>query len=198
MGKEDEKVIVVDEKEVFSGGYWTGINKEAFEQIVHLIKTKGYQRPRGEVEEDPRVKQIGIYVVFRHSDQYFFMQRRAEHSDQRLASRYSLGIGGHLRKEDIDRDNFRDWMTREFDEEVVYEGKLDTQVIGAIYDDSDEVGRVHLGVVLLADADTPNISLKNEHKKGELLALEEIKAFYPNMENWSKIVFDYLEKNPQI
>lgn len=198
MGKEDERVVVIDKKVVFSKGVWIGVNSLVLEDIVKLVTERGYEKRRGDVEDDPSVKQIGSYVVFRNAGNYFLMQRRETHSDLRLASKYSIGIGGHLISEDINTGSVDGWVRREFTEEVDYKGKLTLKVLGAIYDSSDAVGRVHLGVVLLAEGDSADITLKSEHKKGSLVSPKELNDFYPQMENWSKLVIDFLRESGEI
>ncbi len=59
-------------------------------------------------------------------------------------------------------------------------------------DDSNSVGRVHVGCVLLLEGDSDDISVKSELKSGMLLPVEEIKKVYASLETWSQIVFDSL------
>ena len=101
MAKEDERVLVVGRQQVFQGGTWLGINPDASDRVFNLASTQGEFRKRGDVEEDPSIKQIIPYIVFKHGDRYLLMQRIDTHDEQRLANLYSCGIGGHLREQDL-------------------------------------------------------------------------------------------------
>lgn len=147
-------------------------------------------------------KQIIPYVIFKFQDQqnqkntdlYFLMQRKKTASESRLAHNYSLGIGGHLRKEDLKSASVFDWAQREFNEEINYTNPFTIELLGMINDDSNEVGQVHLGLVMVVTGSTKNISIKSELKNGQLLTLDECNTYYNQMETWTQIVFDTLKK----
>lgn len=171
-----------------------GIKAENIDEWVQLITANQLFGPREQMEQDPTYKQIIPYLVFKHHDKYFLMQRSAQASEQRLQSKYSLGIGGHIRQEDISSGTIFDWAKREFHEEVAYADALTIKPIGILNDDSNQVGRVHLGLVLLLEGQTEHIAIKSELKSGQLLTLQECHHYYDLMENWSKIVFDFLNR----
>jgi predicted NUDIX family phosphoesterase len=120
------------------------------------------------------------------------MKRRSTASEQRLKDKYTNGIGGHIRQEDIENTTLFQWAQREFAEEVCYQGNFTVKPIGLINDERDEVGRVHIGFVFLLEGDSDQIAIRAEHKEGYLLSLEECKELYPLMESWSQFVLDYL------
>ena len=70
------------------------------------------------METDPAYKQIIPYLVFTYENKYFLMQRQKKASETRLQSKYSLGIGGHIREEDMENCTLVDWAKREFEEEI--------------------------------------------------------------------------------
>lgn len=198
MSKEDEQVLVVKREDLFPKGSWHGINPDESDRVVLLASTKGEFQKRSKVEKEPLVKQIIPYIVFRYQDKYLLMQRLENHTEQRLASLYSYGIGGHLREEDLEKgEGILDWAKREFSEEVDYGGNLHLKVLGVLNDDSNSVGQVHLGIVIIAEGDSTQIKVKDEHKSGKLVSLSEALEHYDQMENWSQIVFKYLEKLDQ-
>jgi len=124
------------------------------------------------------------------------MQRLASHDEQRLANMYSCGIGGHINDEDLKTgETVFDWSKREFAEEVEYKGNLDLKVLGVLNDDSNPVGEVHLGVIIVAEGDSSEIQVKDEHKSGKLVTLDEAMVHLDSMENWSRIVFEYLAES---
>ena len=59
-------------------------------------------------------KQIIPYMIFEYADNYFLMERKSTASEQRLKSKLSLGIGGHIRQEDLDGGTIFDWASENF------------------------------------------------------------------------------------
>jgi len=143
------------------------------------------------MESDPRYKQIIPYLVFMNNDKVFVMQRKDTASEKRLASKLSVGIGGHIRKEDLLGTTIFDWARREFNEEVVYNDKFEFEPLGIVNDDSNSVGEVHLGFVFLLKGSTSNIKVKSELKSGEMISLESIKDL-SKYETWSQLVLKAL------
>ena len=121
------------------------------------------------------------------------MQRADKASESRLRSQYSLGIGGHIRSDDMQGKSIFDWARREFAEEVDYQGNLQVEMLGVLNDDSNLVGQVHLGLVLLLTGDSAQIKVNSELKSGILLTLSECESFAGLMENWSTVVFQFLK-----
>ncbi len=171
---------------------WHGLKSVAMEPYLTLIAQQGEFHPRSLMEQDPTFKQIIPYLIFRYQDQYFLMERSSAASEKRLASKCSLGIGGHVRKEDMEGATLFDWAQREFHEEVNYQGNLTITPLGILNDDTNEVGHVHIGFVLLLTGDSPEISIKSELKHGALVSLETCKAQLERLEGWSQIVLEHL------
>lgn len=189
----DEMVLVVKRAEIFAYyPAWHGLQQEPMHHIIEIIKSKKEFQPRSIMETDPTYKQIIPYLIFKYNDQYFLMQRQAKASEQRLKNKFTLGIGGHMRQEDMQTDSIADWAMREFYEEVAYTGTIDIQQLGILNDDSNAVGQVHLGLVLLLHGNSADISVKSELKSGQLLNLDELKPFYQDMESWSQLVCSHL------
>src|SRR5690242_1874607 len=102
MNKFDEEILVVERSLLFS-------NDEPMQGLIpvdmHTYEKRaldsGIFMKRGPAETDVRYKQIIPYLVFNFEDRYFLMQRKSDASESRLKDKYSLGIGGHLRKEDL-------------------------------------------------------------------------------------------------
>lgn len=193
--KNIEEVLVVFRDILFPDGAHQGIKVEGVDDILDIIAREAQFLPRFQVEEDPSFKQIIPYLVFAHNGMVFLMQRIENHSEARLANLYSLGIGGHLRKGEIDGKDIFAWAKREFEEEVDYQGDLTIKVLGLLNDESNEVGKVHTGLVLLLEGTSGQIRVKDEHKSGKLTNFDEAGLLYEQMENWSKIVFETLKKN---
>jgi predicted NUDIX family phosphoesterase len=191
--KWNEQILVVKRNKLFPHGTWKGLKAVDFDWYLKTIQEQKEFTARGPVETNFDYKQIIPYLIFTHDNKYFLMQRQAKASENRLASKYTLGIGGHLREEDLKGDNFFEWAQREFHEEVNYTGNLEVEPLGVLNDDSNDVGKVHVGFVLLLKGDNPNISIKSELAGGTLLSSDECKAKYAAMETWSQLAFDFIQ-----
>jgi predicted NUDIX family phosphoesterase len=191
-----ENILVVPTKEFFFEGSWQGLrgtDKIDLQKYMEVIQTKCEFLLRPQMENDTSYKQIIPYLVFKWEDKYFLMQRADKASEARLRSKYSFGIGGHIREDDMQGASIFDWARREFAEEVDYKGNLDVEMLGVLNDDSNDVGKVHVGLVMLLNGDSSDIKVKSELQGGELLTVDECMAFENKMENWSKLVFEFLK-----
>ena len=157
---QDELILVVKKDHIFKEEQaWQGLKEVDFEKYLKTIDEKKEFLPRGAMETDLAYKQIIPYLLFNFEDKYFLMQRQAKSNESRLASKYSLGIGGHIRQEDLISNDVIEWSKREFEEEVEYQGKYEVKPIGIINDDSSAVGQVHIGFVLLLVGDSAKLAL---------------------------------------
>jgi len=191
----NELVLVVKTKYLFPNGIWQGLKAENFEQYKHIIEHRKEFLPRYLMEQDQTYKQIIPYLVFTYNNKFFLMQRQASASEKRLQSKYSLGIGGHIRQEDMQQKSIFAWAQREFHEEVDYQGNLTIKPLGILNDDSNAVGKVHLGFVLLLHGDSDNISIKSELKSGKLETLAACITAANTMESWSRLVLHHLKNS---
>ncbi|MGA8923299.1 MAG: hypothetical protein WB682_09155 [Candidatus Dormiibacterota bacterium] len=189
-----EQVLCVKRDEIFPDGAWHGFVSQDLERHQAVIRERHFFKPRSEVEDDPSFQQIIPYVVFRHGDHYFLTHRLRASSEKRLRKQYSLGVGGHINPRDLEAgDPIIDGLKREWQEEVIYDGRFEARLIGLLNDDSSPVSKVHLGVVFVVDGDTPKISIRETDKlAGELLTLDEMRIYYLGMESWSQMVYDRL------
>ncbi len=188
----DEHILVVRRSHLFLQGDWHGLADIDFDHYMHIIDHKKEFHPRSLMETDPTFKQIIPYLIFTHDNKFFLMQRCTTASEMRLQNKLSLGIGGHIRQEDLNETSLFSWATREFHEEVTYSGNLSVKPLGILNDDSNDVGKVHIGFVLLLTGDSSDISVKSELKSGTLVSLEECIAQKEHMETWSQFVVDFL------
>jgi predicted NUDIX family phosphoesterase len=188
----DEHILVVKRNTLFPETAWQGLHVPESSDFLDIILTNKEFQPRSIMEQDARYKQIIPYLVFCHNGSYFLMQRKAKASEQRLKNKYSFGIGGHIRQDDIINTNIADWAKREFHEEVDYHGNFTIEPFGILNDDSNNVGKVHVAFVYILHGDSDAISVKEELQNGTLLSLDACKEYYDSMESWSQIVFDTL------
>ena len=194
--KLDELILVVKRSHFFPSekDAWHGLKKMEMESSLTLIQKNKEFLPRSAMELDPNYKQIIPYLIFHHEGRYFLMQRQVKASETRLQNKYTLGIGGHIRQEDLrEGATIFDWARREFHEEVSYDGNLIIEPLGVLNDDSNDVGKVHIGFVFLLTGDSGNISVKSELKSGHLVPLSECMEYMSSLETWSQIALQYLK-----
>jgi predicted NUDIX family phosphoesterase len=169
-------------------------------------------RPRSEVEEDPSFKQVITYSIIQYghdrSDQLFFSYTRGQSGgEDRLKAKRSLGIGGHVSDSVKDQAKFfvtqhhskilgwcRTEAQREIDEEVIHNCRRPLlRLIGLINDDSNSVGRVHVGLVYAFIVNTPDIFPHDGAiKDGDMLTVQQITNQIDSYENWSKLIIKSL------
>lgn len=194
----DEQILVVKRTTFFQKDVWQGIRKYELESYIDTIKTQGEYIPRASAEIDPTYKQIIPYLIFTHKNRFFLMQRKSTASEQRLRNKLSLGIGGHVNQEDMKGATLFDWAQREFEEEVEYNGTLKIEILGILNDDSNEVGQVHAGLVMMLHGDSDHIQVKSELKSGTLQTLDECIAQIELMESWSKMVLEHVMRSSTV
>ncbi|MFH7320369.1 phosphoesterase [Desulfurivibrio sp. D14AmB] len=110
---------------------------------------------RGEAEENPAFKQLIPYQLFSFQERFFVYRRGGGVGEGRLAGRLSVGIGGHINREDagggdhLTATAYQAALMRERVEELVNAEGVAGHFVGWINDDTSAVGRVHLGAVHL-------------------------------------------------
>ena len=190
----DEMILVVKREHLFAQEpAWNGLKEVHFDAYLKLIQEKKQFLPRSHMEVDPAYKQIIPYLIFTHNNKYFLMQRSSSGGEKRLKNKYTLGIGGHIRQEDMTHDSIFEWARREFYEEVQYHDAFTIEPLGILNDDSNPVGQVHIGFVFLLRGVTDTISVNEELESGRLASLEECKSHSDALETWSQLVVSFLE-----
>jgi predicted NUDIX family phosphoesterase len=191
----DELVYVVPRRAVMPGDGWQGVRTAALQPALEAIGRLGEFRPRGLMEVDPDWKQVIPYVVLRDGADYFLMRRSRGGRDERLHDRFSIGVGGHLNPGDGGLDG---GLLREWQEELVADFVPRFQAVGLLNDDTTPVGRVHLGVVYLAEAGGRHVAIRETEKlSGSFVPPGDVAAVADRLETWSSIAFAFLEPGAQ-
>ena len=155
-------------------------------------------RPRSTVEEDPTFKQLIPYVILQAEEdgvkKIFQYTRGKGQGEKRLHAMLSIGIGGHISREDADNDDlYRSGMLRELTEETIIEAAYDEELVGFIYDDTSAVGRVHLGVVHLLTLSSPAARAREaELVDSGFEAIDVMKSNLDKFEVWSQLCLRHL------
>ncbi len=121
------------------------------EAIAAMLLDRASYRPRTpELEADEDLKQVIPYAAVEDPDRGLFLTYARHGAEGRLADRLSLGLGGHLIPADgaqCESSGIVRGLLRELKEELCQDLPISTlQLLGLLNDDSDPVGRVHLGV----------------------------------------------------
>jgi predicted NUDIX family phosphoesterase len=191
-----ESILVVKREYLFVGDEsWSGMRTDNMQRYLNIVVAKKEFLPRDVAEKDPRYKQIIPYLLFMHNNELFVMQRRSDASEIRLQNKYTIGIGGHLRQEDIKSNDIFDWANREFHEEVIYDEAMTIEPVGILNDDTNDVGKVHIGFVFLIHGHSNAIAIRSELKSGSMMDLETCMALKPRFETWSQIALQHLIDN---
>ena len=199
VSKFDEQILVVprsrlfdDERTAFNG--FIGRGDERYDSIVSSFGDFEVKR-RGDMEEAPSYKQLVSYVIIKsdRDDSTLVYKRLDGGGEARLHGLLSIGVGGHMN--DVpESDDINDKLSvnakRELAEEVGLEGEAvkEMEIMGLINDDDNEVGKVHIGLVLSVKVD-PSIVASKEVDTLELNweADENLPVMSP-YESWSELI----------
>jgi predicted NUDIX family phosphoesterase len=191
-----EHVLVVPTELFHRLGYFQGFCSNTDRYLTQLLSASNTTyRPRSEMETDPTFKQLIPYVIFttRAADGrllVFQYTRGKGQGEQRLHSKRSVGIGGHISIDDRTCEGavpYAEGMRRELEEEVAIDCPYTESCVGLINDDETPVGQVHLGVVHQVELERPAI----EPREADLLdcgfePVEDLLADLSRFETWSQ------------
>ncbi len=176
-------------------GRFQGFTSDVDRYLPGILKHLSV-RPRSEAETDPSFKQLIPYIVFVSGDQVFRYVRGKKGTENRLHELHSIGIGGHIRTQDVSlfEDTYRSGMLRELAEEVDLDHAVGNErMIGLLNDDSTEVGSVHFGVVHRWDLPAPQLRAREGHLlRAAFCPLSQLVAERERFETWSQFVLDRL------
>ena len=124
--------------------------------IVHNPKNHIFIK-RKDAESNPAYKQLIPYALLQCGENIFVYRRGKLLAEKRLHGNYSLGIGGHISVTDpgLFGTSYDDGLKREINEEVTIESPYTQRVVALLNDDSNDVGKVHFGVVHILKLEKP-------------------------------------------
>ena len=190
-----EQVMVVKTELFRECGYFQGFCGDTEKYLTTLLDPNNTQYlPRGKMEEDPEFKQLIPYCIFQHTgadgNLHVFQYTRGKGGGEaRLRAKKSIGIGGHISTLDLgDNSPYDDGMRRELEEEVQIDTAYEQTLVGLINDDSNEVGKVHLGIVHVFKVSEPSVqSRETEIADSGFAPVSEMLADLDGFETWSQI-----------
>jgi predicted NUDIX family phosphoesterase len=198
---KDEMILVVRRSLFEELGQFQGLNFSVERYLPALLdRANNFFTARPAAETNPELKQIIPYVLLVHEGRVLHYVRGKKAGEQRLVAKGSIGIGGHMNDHDeglfaLDRAAYDAAVQREVGEELRLGAKYTNRAVALLNDDSNEVGRVHLGVVHIFQLESADVQ-KGEAMITELQFLDraELATRRETMESWSQICFDHLDE----
>jgi len=188
-----ESVLVVPRNALFSERRFEGYMSLREHDFLPVIKKYGFFTERDEeLEKNTDLKQIIPYQIFTFDNKLFLYQRVFSQLEKRHLGKVSVGIGGHINTQGQDiADAIEAGRRQELAEEVDYGSGHAAEVVGFLNLEYD-IHAVHFGILYLLRGSSPDIRMKEENNKTiGLFRVEDLQAYYPNMEDWSKLVLEH-------
>jgi predicted NUDIX family phosphoesterase len=92
-------------------------------------------------------------------------------------------------------DTYLDAVQREIAEEVNVDTAYTNKIVALLNDDTNEVGKVHLGVVHLWKLEAPKVDRKEQMiTQLEFMSAEELNKIKDSMETWSSLCLAGIDK----
>lgn len=201
MTVQEEHILVIPESVVNEIGTIEGFEADVDRFLSPILQSGQLSfQPRSEMETDPSYKQLIPYVLLQWTGEdgvtkLFTYTRGGGSGETRLHAKRSVGIGGHISREDAadGADPYSTGMQRELSEEVRLESAYRETRDGLIYDPSTEVGKVHLGVVHRFVLDRPEVkSNEADLAEGGFVSVDELREEMDRLETWSQIAINAL------
>ncbi|MEM4396188.1 MAG: NUDIX domain-containing protein [Candidatus Woesearchaeota archaeon] len=193
--------IVVVKKEILLKNYFNGFKEANFFDYQSII-LKNYEfLDRSVAEVNPNYKQPIPYGIIINPENRVLLYKRGNknYNEKRLAEKYSIGIGGHIDQEDLENnnENFLEFaLMREIQEEIKLEKESiqKVELIGYINDDSNDVGKVHFGLVYLIKINFSTI-IPNDDEIifFDFKDVKDLEQYTDKFETWSLICYEYLK-----
>ena len=200
MSKYDDENVLVIPRSLFDElGAFEGYCPDTARYLPSILDpANNFFLSRDLAEDDPGHKQIIPYAIFHCGDRILRYYRGGGTGEKRLASKGSIGIGGHINDIDyeeasLDRDTYTVGIEREIEEELKIACSYSQKIVGLINDDSNEVGQVHLGVVHLVSLGSEEVE-SNEDNIIDLqfVSFDELAEAQDQLETWSSICLEHL------
>jgi len=195
-----EEILVISRELFDELGSFQGIETDALRYLEAILDpANNFFMDRGQAENDPGFKQIIPYALFHHDGSYLHYTRGKSGGESRLHAQGSVGIGGHInpideRADPLGRETYLAGVEREIDEELILTGSHKSRIVALLNDDSNDVGKVHLGVVHIFDLDSKDVT-SGEDALANLAfqSAADLKGqLYPTLETWSRFCVDQL------
>jgi len=199
------------------------MQKNELGALFHNIETRGFFAERAAMELRPDFQQIipSFILVDKEAETMLLYQRKPKHTEQRLAGMHTPVFGGHIDPIDWDKEDIKakiaiqdfdipsviyNGLAREMKEETgldLYELLDSAEFYGIIKDDSNDVGKVHTGLVYCIDIKLDEellhqIVSKSEVNSVKVVDLESFSELLAStsftLESWAQLVIEDIIK----
>ncbi len=195
-----EEILVIPRELFDELGSFQGIETDIIRYLEAILDpANNFFMDRAEAEDDPSFKQIIPYALFHHEGKYLHYTRGKSGGESRLHAQGSVGIGGHINPDDeradpLGRETYLAGVEREIDEELHITGGHKNRIVALLNDDSNDVGKVHLGVVHVFELESNEVSSAEDALAN--LAFQSAASLkgelYDSLETWSKFCLDQI------
>jgi predicted NUDIX family phosphoesterase len=196
-GNNSKKVLLIPKAILKKSGYFQGISFEIDKYLPILLNPANWLFiEKVEAETLTEFKQLIPYVVCIFKDNVFTYRRSVTHADPRLTELYSIGLGGHISKADfnINSNAYQIGFQREIREEVKINCRYSDSIIGIINDDSNDIGKMHIGIIHLFSLERKSIiPLKETMLEAKFLSKIDLIKRVETFEAWSQICINNLD-----
>lgn len=160
--------------------------------------------PRQALENNKNYLQIIPYIVLTDGSKIAYYTRGESGNEARLHGLVSIGLGGHVDLEDVVLDgNDLDLVEtiykaakREVFEEVGLQEFSRQTWIGLLFDNSSDVGRVHIGVVGIWYVERfESMVIEDTIRTLTTAPLDSLLNELPHMETWSSYLLTWLSES---
>jgi predicted NUDIX family phosphoesterase len=200
---QEEQILVIDRKILEQIGMFQGLEFD-IDRYIRDIFAQGIPRfmPRSQAEEDPAYKQLIPYVIMSYKGKYLSYVRGKRAGEARLVGNRSIGIGGHINPiDDMPLFNTHFYETylaavkREVAEEVFVKASYTDRIVALLNDESNEVGRVHLGIVHYWVLDAPKVDKREQMiTQMTFMTPDELYKIRDTLETWSGLCLSHLDE----
>lgn len=195
QGSKDEEMVLVIRRQLFDElGSFQGLNFDVGRYMSPILaRENNFFMPRGEAEKNPEFKQIIPYVLLVHEGKILFYVRGKKSGESRLTNKGSIGIGGHLNDKDenlfsYDQTAYMTGVSREVNEELILQTGYQNHIRALLNDDSNEVGKVHLGIVHVFELENNSVARRESAiTQMKFLSIAQLQERHDNLETWSQL-----------
>ena len=197
---QGEEILVISRQLFDELGSFQGIKTDVDGYLQAILDpANNFFMDRGKAEDDPSFKQIIPYALFHHDGKYLHYTRGKSGGESRLHAQGSVGVGGHInpvdeRADPLGKATYLAGVEREIDEELNITGGHQNRIVGLLNDDSNDVGKVHLGVVHIFDLESEDVtSAEDALANLAFQSSEDLTGkFHGALETWSRFCVDEL------
>ena len=196
------EILVVKRDVLFGDKEFQGFLPFVEGDFISLILDNFEYRERDDVEKDSSLQQPIPYVwIVNPFSKKVFAYRRASgksYNEQRLKDKWSGGVGGHIDRdtEHASENPVLDAMMRELREEVLMDEYPTPKIVGYLNDDSNDVGKVHFGIVAIAETTEDVRKGDDEMVHGNFYSVGELEKIFSdsenNVETWTQLSWPFV------